>query len=932
MMHGHLVVTPQGHLRLDDGGPEAAGADPAAAGLGAADGAALAAAFAESAGAGLLKLANLDRPGLPAEFAFWREFGREYLTRLCHVPDLSRENPPELPPPILAELTVRAEQAPPMRGLEYLNSGVLESLWRELDGTVRAGLRAHPGPATEYLQALNPLWRLVGRVTFHLAENKKNAVHPFAFLATYTSRISAQAKPQYLPLNRALQEYAGAQNKAALLSLLQPVQRAAETSPLAAALVKSGGIYQPQVWSPQDAYRFLQEIPRFEAAGVLVRVPDWWQGGKPPRPRVSVSLGGRPASVLGVGAMLSFDLDVSLNGEKLDAAEIRNILASAAGLTLIKGRWAEVDRDKLQAALAHFEAIQKEAADGGISFHDGMRLLAGVDQGLTGGGLNETGIAAVREWADVAPGPWLKQVLADMRAPEQLATAAPPPGLRAELRPDQQTGLNWLWFMHRIGLGACLADDMGLGKTIQVLALLLRLKTAAAAAIGNAASLKTNAADGGRVPSLLVAPASLLGNWQAEIAKFAPDLRVLVAHPAETPAAELAEIARAPGTRLATFDLVITTYGMLARQDWLLPLSWSVAALDEAQAIKNPGSRQARAVKKIQARHRIVLTGTPVENRLGDLWSLFDFLNPGLLGTAEKFARYSKNLAAAAAQTGGQAYAPLRALTRPYILRRLKTDRRIINDLPDKTEVDAFCTLTPTQATLYRESVRQLEEQLESADGIQRRGLVLAFLMRFKQICNHPAQWLGNGDYAPAASGKFQRLRELGEELAERQEKALIFTQFREMCEPLQAFLSTIFGRPGLVLHGGTPVARRGELVAAFQREDGPPFFVLSLKAGGTGLNLTAATQVIHFDRWWNPAVENQATDRAFRLGQKHNVLVHKFICRGTLEEKIAALIAGKRDIADAVLGEGGEKLLTEMTDAELLRFVALDLERVAEA
>jgi SNF2 family DNA or RNA helicase len=324
------------------------------------------------------------------------------------------------------------------------------------------------------------------------------------------------------------------------------------------------------------------------------------------------------------------------------------------------------------------------------------------------------------------------------------------------------------------------------------------------------------------------------------------------------------------------------------------------------------------------------LTGTPVENRLTDLWSIFDFLNPGLLGSARAFAAFTKQLGA---RPGG--FAPLRELTRPYILRRLKTDRRIISDLPEKTELRAYCGLSRVQAALYQDSVKSLAEKLEGLDGspgIERRGIVLAYLMRLKQICNHPSQWLRDGAWAAESSGKFSRLRELAEIISDKQEKALVFTQFQETTEPLARFLASVFGRPGLIMHGATPVRERRELVERFQRDEGVPFFVLSLKVGGTGLNLTAASHVIHFDRWWNPAVEDQATDRAFRIGQTRNVLVHKFVCRGTLEEKIDALIAAKQSMAREVLETGGETILTELSDAELLRVVSLDLRTALEA
>jgi non-specific serine/threonine protein kinase len=376
-------------------------------------------------------------------------------------------------------------------------------------------------------------------------------------------------------------------------------------------------------------------------------------------------------------------------------------------------------------------------------------------------------------------------------------------------------------------------------------------------------------------------------------------------------------------------DLVITSYSMAVRLAWLKEATWNIVILDEAQAIKNAGARQSRAVKELRCRHRIALSGTPIENRLSDLWSLFDFLCPGLLGGARDFAAFVKSQS----QEDQNQFAPLRRLVRPYILRRLKTDKRIISDLPEKTEVTAFCPLTRRQVALYQQSVNELAERLDGpeVEGIQRRGVILAFLTRFKQICNHPSQWLGDGAYVPADSGKFHRLRELCEEIASKQEKVLVFTQYREVTDPLARYLESVFGQSGVVLHGGTPVARRKELVDAFQRDGGPPFFVLSLKAGGTGLNLTAASHVIHFDRWWNPAVENQATDRAFRIGQKRNVMVHKFTCRGTLEERIHDIIAGKSALAEDILGEGAERLMTEMNNSELLRFVALDIKAAAE-
>ena len=385
---------------------------------------------------------------------------------------------------------------------------------------------------------------------------------------------------------------------------------------------------------------------------------------------------------------------------------------------------------------------------------------------------------------------------------------------------------------------------------------------------------------------------------------------------------ESSEIRQFSGDQAADLDLAITSYGTLLRAPALSDIDWRLVILDEAQAIKNPNAKQTKATKALKSRGRIALTGTPVENNLGDLWSIFDFINPGLLGSAKQFGKFTAQLA----ERGDHSYGPLRDLVRPYILRRMKTDRSVIADLPDKTEVKAHCYLSRRQAALYTQAVEDLDEQLERLVGIQRRGLVLSSLMRLKQICNHPSQWLKDDTWGEADSGKLARLREIAEVVAARQEKMLVFTQFQEVIEPLRAYLASIFARDGLVLHGGTAVAKRRKLVAMFQDDETVPFFVLSLKAGGSGLTLTAASHVVHFDRWWNPAVENQATDRAFRIGQKKNVLVHKLLCRGTLEEKIDTMIDTKQDLADALLSRTKEINLTELSNDALLQLVRLDL------
>ena len=863
---------------------------------------------------GLLRLGltNTDTP-LTASIAFWQQFSQLFIAEICKLGSLDEQgNQTNIQIDFLEEeIKQLIDQAPFMRGIEHLNLDTANILWQRLNEAITEELTSFNGSIQTYLAAYHSAWNTVGRVCFHLAENKSNVQYPFAFLATYTTRLSNATRAQHVPLGRALEEYAGTQKKSLLLALLLPVSRSSEKSTFIKNLVDTGAIFKPLAWGAQEAHQFLQDIPHFENAGVMVRVPNWWNPKKPPRPSINVAIGNENASTVGLDALLDFNIHFALpDGVKLTREEFKAILANQGKLVQIKGQWVEVDSEKLNQVLSHWQSIEQQVKQKGLSFAEGLRLLAGMS------GKSESTLSSdeVAQWSHIVEGDWLKTALTRLRHPDEAGEKTLQTilkrHLQAQLRPYQSHGVQWLWWLYTMRLGGCLADDMGLGKTVQVLSLLLLSKHQTKKSPPSS-------------PHLLILPASLLGNWQAEINRFAPSLRVWIAHSSAVREEKWHKDELPP---LSEIDIVMTTYATIHRLSWINQTAWDMLILDEAQAIKNPSSKQTRAIKEIKSNVRFALTGTPIENRLLDLWSLFDFVAPGLLGSSRAFADYSKQKN----QQPASFYAAVRHLVSPYILRRLKSDKRIIADLPDKTEMQTYCNLTKQQIGLYQQAVNELARKLEEQqdDGIKRRGLVLSYLLRFKQICNHPNQWLGHGEYDPEISGKFSRLKDLCEVIAAKQEKVLIFTQFREIIPALHAFLTDIFGESGLYLHGQTTVKERAKRVETFQEERGSPFFILSLKAGGTGLNLTRASHVIHFDRWWNPAVENQATDRAYRIGQKKNVLVHKFICRGTIEEKIDALISSKKSLADDVINQGGETVLTELSDTELMNIVSLDIHR----
>ncbi|MBW2143564.1 MAG: DEAD/DEAH box helicase, partial [Deltaproteobacteria bacterium] len=609
--------------------------------------------------------------------------------------------------------------------------------------------------------------------------------------------------------------------------------------------------------------------------------------------RLNISVGDSQPSFVGMDAILKFNAQLLLGDVRISEKEARQLLRESEGLAYIKNKWVAVDPEKLRQTLDAYEKAKRMMEGDGLSLRDALRLQ-----------LNPKWILGTRaEGADtsVSNGEWLESVIQKLLNPDLIRFIKPDRTFKAELREYQQKGLNWLHFLHSLQFGACLADDMGLGKTVQVLAFLNVIK-----------SRKPGRA------SLLVIPASLISNWVNEIQRFSPSIKFFVAHPE----AHTAKKVEAKDKKsVDSYDLVITTYALAQKYEWLQSYSWAYVILDEAQAIKNPGTKQTRAIKKFAAQNRIIMTGTPIENRLFDLWSLFDFLNPGLLGNAKEFSAFSKKL-----NKDRSGYSRLRKLISPYILRRLKTDKSVIFDLPDKIEMKTYAPLSKKQIVLYQALISSIEKTIAETEGIQRKGMILTSLMKFKQICNHPDQYLGTGGYEENNSGKFARLREICETIYDKRESVLVFTQFKEITEPLYTFLEGIFKRKGLILHGSVPVGKRGKIVERFQSPEYVPFMVLSLKAGGVGLNLTEANHVIHFDRWWNPAVENQATDRAFRIGQKKNVVVHKFLTKGTVEEKIDMMLEEKSRLSQDVIAGAGEAWITEMKNDELMDLFKLTL------
>lgn len=703
-----------------------------------------------------------------------------------------------------------------------------------------------------YFNRKNESLLFPSRIYFHLVE-EKNTDYPFAFMATYTTK-DEEGDVHHYPLRFALTEYKD--DMEGLSRLISPISRLSVKSDIIKGMIASGRIFYPVRFTQEEAYDFLVHASEFEGEGIECRIPNFWRK----RNRyTSLGITVRKGS-LGAGAVISLKPQMVYEGVAITEKEVRALLEMKDGLAFLKGRWVALDKEKLKALLESDELFSSP-----MSTADLVKYSSGIKKSR------------------------VKLVFSDRNWLDNLASAVSqgisvPESASLTLRPYQEEGFRYLWAMYSLGFGFCLADDMGLGKTVQVLAFLEMCRVEKKAE---------------RV--LLVLPSSLIGNWESEIGKFTPSLDYSVYH--------------GTGRTLDSSYLTLTTYGVVAKDENLQREKWDIVILDEAQYIKNSATKAYKALSAMDRKDAVLLTGTPVENDLMNLWSLMDYINSGFLGTKTEFSRYARSVDISSLSS-------LRRAISPFILRRLKSDKSIIKDLPDKVESILYVNLKKDQIILYNKIVSDLETAMNGGDGeFEKKGKVLAAIAKLKAVCNHPDQYYGESSYRESESGKFELLKEVASTIHSNREKVLVFTQFREIIPALDELLSAVFGKKGLIIDGTVSAKKRTEIVKAFQRGEAD-YMVLSLRAAGVGLNLTRATNVIHFDRWWNPAVENQATDRAYRIGQKEKVMVYKFVSKNTIEEKIDDLIQSKKALSDSLLCDLDSDILTKLSSTELLEAI----------
>ncbi|MDD4734333.1 MAG: DEAD/DEAH box helicase [Bacilli bacterium] len=749
-------------------------------------------------------------------------------------------------------------------GNEYLTQEFINNVINEFNLEINSLLKKYKS-IDNLFKHYNYHHTELGRIIFNLIISKDDN-YPFAFMATYQSE-----EKRILPLKQAMIEYRD-DNKA-LLNLLSTISKASKKSDFIKDMVDNKSVYLPLKLTAEDAFTFLKEIEIYEECGILCRIPDFWKKNNR-KVKASINVGG--VEGINIIDLLNINSFINIGEVKLTLKEVKALLEKTEGLAFIKGKWVEVNHDKLNQVIKALEEAKDKINVDDLTIIDALRLELNPDKLIT---------AEHKGLIEITNGEYLDNVLNDLIFPEKIKEQTiPAKNFKANLRLYQQNGLNWLEYMKQLKLGSCLADDMGLGKTIQILAFL-----------SNRLEEKT----------LLIVPASLITNWIKEFNKFLPNINVNILHP----------FFEKDNTK--DNEIYITTYNLISKYDFILKETFDNVIIDEAQNIKNSNTKQSVNVRKIKSKYKIALTGTPIENRLSDLFSIFDFLNPGLLGTPSEFKKLISNL------KENEDMGKLKNIISPFILRRLKTDKKIINDLPDKLEMKKYIALTEKQRVLYESLVNDLTTMVLNPEVKNMNRIILPSFIKFKQICNHPAQFLDNEDYNLKDSGKFMMLSEICNTIKSKGEKVLIFTQFKEIIPYIDKNLKEIFGK-GLKIDGSTSVKKRGEYVDSFNNDIEIKYMILSLKAGGVGLNLTSANHVIHFDRWWNPAVENQATDRAYRIGQNKKVNVYKFITGGTIEEKIDEMLENKTKMTNEVI-TAGEEWIGNMSKSAIIDLFRLE-------
>lgn len=782
---------------------------------------------------------------------FLKRITENFFFQLERTPSLSLEREKASVSYDTIEIDEIISDTPFILGGQYIERSWVLSLYDRYLSFFRSDISSYSASVESYFSSFSSRFKLPSRIFFHLLESKKSEA-PFAFMATY-STVGEDGKVHHYPLKYALKEYSSSVEKLAVL--ISSIKKAGKNSKLIATWLNSGEIFSPLLVSKEEAYAFLMDVPLFEEAGIVTRIPGWWKKRRR-NSRIKMEKGERNRNGASITALRP---KMIWQGVEITKEEILDILSRSEGLELLKGNWIEVDRKSLELLLEEYEELEEKE----LSLLSALTIASGVEK------------KAFPISVDIEE---LLREVTSSDLPDN-----PPSSFTGTLRPYQRDGFRWLMGISRLSLGPLLADDMGLGKTVEMLAFLEEVR-----------SYNKDA------KILLVVPASLLGNWGRECMKFAPALDFSIRHGKEAKKEDFP-------------FLTIVTYQGASSSPAIAEAKWDLVILDEAQNIKNRNTKQTKAIKALDRKLSVAMTGTPIENSLMNLWSIFDFLSPGLLGNEKDFSSFSESLE-------GEKIENLKKVVKPFILRRLKTDKSIINDLPDKVENEIMVSLSPDQRVLYNKVVDEYEDALAIKEETNANALALAgsTIMKLKMIINHPSQYLGDGVFDEKKSGKFLLLKDICSTIHENREKVLVFTQFASIIPELLKLLDPVFEGDGDYIDGSTPPEKRTKIVDSFQNGE-IPFLVISLKAGGTGLTLTEASNVIHFDRWWNPAVEDQATDRAYRIGQKNLVTVYKFVAEDTIEERISQILKDKTELAESILGEVGGEVTSKLSPRELL-------------